>query len=318
MDFLYIATAFAVFIAVALLVEGIYLLWNAKYGQQARRVAQRLRRVAQTSGAQNAALLTHGSQAPRSQQVAHLAGGVGRLLVQSGSSLTPARFYLASAGICVAATAALMLTGIPAFLAVGIAFGAGALPLLMALRRKARRRDRVVQQLPEALELISRALRAGHALPSAIKMAADEIPDPLGGEFLVLFNEITYGVPMQDALRNLALRMPGSDAGFFVVSALTQRETGGNLAELVDTSARIIRQRLSLLAQVKVFSAEGRLSAWILGLLPFGLGVVLHLVNPGFMAVLWADSTGLKMLGAVAVLMAAGVAWMRSVIRIRV
>ena len=318
MDFLYIATAFAIFIAVALLVEGVYLLWNAKYGSQARRIGQRLRRMAQTSDAQKAALMTRGPEAQGSSQGAQLAGRLARLLMQSGSSLKPARFCMVSAGICVATVAVLMLTGVPVFIAAGIALGAGALPLLMALRRKARRRDRVVQQLPDALELISRALRAGHALPSAIKMTADEIPDPLGGEFLILFNEITYGVPMQDALRNLALRMPGSDAGFFVVSALIQRETGGNLAELVDTSSRIIRERLSLLEQVKVFSAEGRLSAWVLGLLPFGLGAVLHLVNPGFMTTLWDDPAGMKMLGAVAVLMAAGVAWMRSVIRIRV
>lgn len=318
MDFLYIATAFAIFIAVALLVEGVYLLWNAKYGSQARRIGQRLRRMAQTAGAQKAALLAQNPEAQRPSQVTQLAGGIARLLVQSGSSLKPARFYMLSAGICFGTLIVLMLTGLPFLVAVGIALFAGALPLLMALRRKARRRDRVVQQLPEALELISRALRAGHALPSAIKMTADEIPDPLGGEFLILFNEISYGVPMQDALRNLAARMPGSDAGFFVVSALIQRETGGNLAELVDTSARIIRERLRLLEQVKVYSAEGRLSAWILGLLPFGLGLVLHLVNPGFMAVLWDDPTGLKMLGAVAVLMVAGVAWMRSVIRIRV
>jgi tight adherence protein B len=318
MDFLYIATAFAIFIAVALLVEGIYLWWNAKYGQQARRVAQRLRNMAQTSGAQKAALLRQSPRLQMSPQGAQLADGLARLLVKSGSSLTPARFCLVSAGICIAALAALMLTGIPIFAAVGIALGAGALPLLMALRRKARRQDRLVQQLPEALELMSRALRAGHSLPAAIKMAADEIPEPLGGEFLILFNEVTYGVPMQDALKNLAARMPGSDVGFFVVSALIQRETGGNLAELVDTSARIIRERLKLLGQVEVFSAEGRLSAWILSLLPCVLGVVLYLVNPGFVAVLWSDPQGLKMLGAVAALMVAGIVWMRSVIRIRV
>jgi tight adherence protein B len=318
MDFLYIATAFAIFIAVALLVEGIYLWWNAKYGQQAWRVAQRLRNMAQTSGAQKAALLRQSPRLQMSSQGAQLTDGLARLLVKSGSSLTPARFCLVSAGICIAALAALMLTGIPIFAAVGIALGSGALPLLMALRRKARRQDRLVQQLPEALELMSRALRAGHSLPAAIKMAADEIPEPLGGEFLILFNEVTYGVPMQDALKNLAARMPGSDVGFFVVSALIQRETGGNLAELVDTSARIIRERLKLLGQVEVFSAEGRLSAWILSLLPCVLGVVLYLVNPGFVAVLWSDPQGLKMLGAVAALMVAGIVWMRSVIRIRV
>ncbi len=317
MDFLYFATAFAIFIAVALMIEGIYLWWNAHFGPQARRVAQRLRRMAPASDMQKAALLRQSIQL-QVQQGPQAAAGLRRLLAQSGSTLTPVRFCAISAGIAIASLAALMLTGIPILAAAGIALGAGALPLLVALRRKARRQDRIVQQLPEALELMSRALRAGHSLPSAIKMAADEIPDPLGGEFLILFNEITYGVPMQGALKNFAARLPGSDAGFFVVSALIQRETGGNLAELIDTSARIIRERLCLLEQVKVYSAEGRLSAWILSLLPFVLGGVLHLVNPGFMAVLWADRDGLKMLCAVALLMVAGIAWMRSVIRIRI
>ena len=318
MDFLYIATAFAIFIAVALLVEGIYIWWNAHYSRQARRVAQRLNRMASASSEEKAALLSKNPQLQVSPQGAQAAGGLARLLVQSGSSLTPVRFCLVSAGIGGASLTALMLAGIPAVASAGIALGVAAVPLLAALRRKARRQARIVQQLPEALELMSRALRAGHSLPASLKMVADEIAAPLGGEFLILFNEITYGVPMQIALKNLAMRLPGSDAGFFVVSALIQRETGGNLSELIDTSARIIRERLRLLEQVKVFSAEGRLSAWILSLLPFGLGGVLHMVNPDFMEVLWADPDGLKMLCAVAVLMAAGIAWMRSVIRIRV
>lgn len=317
MDFLYIATAFAIFIAVALLIEGIYLWWNAYYGRQARRVAQRLRSMAQASDAQKAALLRQDTPVLVSQG-SQAAGWLTRLLAQSGSALTPVRFCVVSAGIGVASLAVFMLIGMSIVVAAGIALGASAFPLLAALRRKAHRQERIVQQLPEALELMSRALRAGHSLPSAIKMAAEEIPAPLGSEFLILFNEITYGVPMQIALNNLAMRLPGSDAGFFVVAALIQRETGGNLAELIDTSARIIRERLRLLDQVKVFSAEGRLSAWILGLLPFGLGGVLHMVNPGFMTVLWADPDGFKMLCAVAVLMAAGIAWMRSVIQIRV
>lgn len=314
MDFFYIATAFAIFIAVALLVEGIHIWWNAHYSRQARRVAQRLNRMASASSEEKA----KNAQLQVAPQSAQAASGLARLLVQSGSTLTPVRFCLVSAGIGAASFAALMLTPIPMLASAGIALGIGAIPLLAALRRKAHRQERIVQQLPEALELISRALRAGHSLPSSLKMVADEIADPLGGEFLILFNEITYGVPMQIALKNLAERLPGSDAGFFVVSALIQRETGGNLSELVDTSARIIRERLRLLEQVKVFSAEGRLSAWILSLLPFGLGGVLYIVNPDFMGVLWADSNGLKMLCAVAVLMAAGIVWMRSVIRIRV
>jgi tight adherence protein B len=320
MDTLYIATAFAIFVSVALLIEGLYLWWNARHGAQAKRVARRLQEMAPAaSELQKSMLLTQNQQAmPALLRNSRLVGSLSRLLAHSGSQISVIRFCLTSAGIGGATLAALLLTGVHVAIAAGIAIFACALPLLLALRRRARRQEQLEQQLPEALELMSRALRAGHALPTAVKMAADEIPEPLGGEFRILFNEVNYGVPMHDALKNLATRIPGSDVGFFVVSVLIQRETGGNLAELLDTISRIVRERLKLLSQVKVYSAEGKLSAWILSLLPFGLGGVLFLVNPKFMAVLWSDPSGLKMMGVVAALMAVGILWMRSVIRIRV
>lgn len=309
MDILYVATALAIFLAVALLVEGLFLWWNARFGAQARALARRLHGLAPVGDEQRAALLPRAGGG---------GSGLSRLLAQSGARQGGARFCLLSLAGAGAAAVLLGALGVALPAVLACAALAGAMPLLLALRRRARRQARMEAQLPEALELLSRAMRAGHALPSALKMAADELPDPLGAEFRTLFNEINYGVPVQDAMRNLAARVPGSDAGFFVVAVLIQRETGGNLAELLDGIARIVRERLKLLAQVEVFSAEGRLSAWILGLLPFFLGAVLYLVNPGFMAILWSDPGGMKMLGAVLVLMAAGVAWMRSVIRIRV
>lgn len=325
MDYLYIATGFAIFIAVALLVEGVYILWNAKYGSQAQRVSSRLRGMTASSGITPQELLLHkglhlsgNARMQRFLEEIALANRLGRLLVQSGSLLSVTQFFLISAALFGAVMVALMLADIASGFAVALALAASTAPLLWAMRKKAGRLALLEGQLPEALELMSRALRAGHAFPSAIKMAADEIPEPLGGEFRVLFNEVNYGVPMQDALKNLAARIPGSDIGFFVVAVLIQRESGGNLSELLDTIARIVRERLKLLAQVQVFSAEGRLSAWILGVLPFVLGGVLYMVNPNFMEILWKDPSGFKMLGAVLVLMVIGVIWMRSVIRIRV
>lgn len=321
MDYLQLATALAIFIAVALAIEGMYLLWDAKFGEQARRLRRRLGETAQAAGRESAAgqwLQERGKPFPESRPASAMTNRLARLLAQAGSPPDVGRFCLVSAGASCVVLAALLLAGLNLVAATAGGLGAGLLPLLVTLRRRARRQAMLERQLPEVLDLMSRTLRAGHSLPSAIKMAADEIADPIGAEFRTLFNEVNYGVPMQDALNNLSHRMPGGDTAFFVVATLIQRETGGNLAELLDSSARIIRERLKLLGQVEVYSAEGRLSAWILSLLPFGLGTVLYLVNPNFMSVLWDDDSGRDMLYGVAGLMAVGVVWMRSIIRIRV
>jgi len=166
--------------------------------------------------------------------------------------------------------------------------------------------------------LLSRALRAGHALPSAIQMVGDEMADPIAGEFRIVFDEVNYGVSMQDALNNLSARVPGTDVGYFVVAVLIQRETGGNLTELLGNIATIVRERLKLFGQVRVLSAEGRLSAWILTLLPFVLAAMLNFIHPEFMKVLWTDPVGRNLLAGMAVFMLLGIFWMRKVIRIRV
>src|SRR5207245_2988014 len=137
-------------------------------------------------------------------------------------------------------------------------------PKCAVLCLRQRRLRRIDEQLPDALDLLSRALLAGHAFPSAIQMVADEISEPIAGEFRIVFDEVNYGVSMPDALNNLSARIPGTDVGYFVVAVLIQRETGGNLTELLGNIATIVRERLKLFGRIKVFSAEGRLSAWIL------------------------------------------------------
>jgi tight adherence protein B len=174
------------------------------------------------------------------------------------------------------------------------------------------------RQIPEALDLMGRALRAGHAFPTAVKMVGDEMADPIGKEFRILFDETNFGVPQNEALVRLADRVPVDDLRFFVVAVTIQRESGGNLAELLDNIASIVRARLKLLGEVRTLSAEGKMSAWVLGLLPFCVAVLINLVNPNFMDVLWTDPVGLRLVGGALVLMAFAVWWMRIIIRIRV
>jgi tight adherence protein B len=322
MTILNVCIAFAVFVSVALLVEGLCIWWNARFSLRARRLARRLRGDTAAGEAEvtlrKRRRLSDMPRVERFLSAFKTADRMERLLEQAGSTMTVARFFLISGAIFLVLAAAMGLTAIPRPAGMTAGLAAGAMPLILLLRRRTRRLATMEQQLPEALELMSRALRAGHALPTAIKIVADEMPEPLAGQFRIVHDEVTYGIPMQEALKNLAGRIPGSDVGYFVVATLIQREVGGNLTELLEVIARIIRERLKLAAQVRVFSAEGRLSAWILCLLPFLLGGVLYLVNPTFMEPLWKDDAGIRMLGTVAALMAAGVLWMRSIIRIRV
>ena len=192
------------------------------------------------------------------------------------------------------------------------------LPWWRVAKRRRARIERIERQFPEALDLMGRAMRSGHAFPSAVKMVADEMPDPLGHDFRILFDEMNYGVSANDALAHLADRVPVPDVSYFVVAVMIQRESGGNLAELLDKIAAIVRDRLKLLGEVRTLSAEGKLSAIILTALPFCVGLVVNLVNPKFMDVLWTDPAGLRMVGVALFMMLVGILWMRKIIQIRV
>jgi tight adherence protein B len=199
-----------------------------------------------------------------------------------------------------------------------IAVGAGLLPLLYILRKRAKRMFKIVEQLPDALDLISRALRAGHAFPSGLQMVGEETQDPIAGEFRIVHDEINFGVSVPAALTNLANRVPSPDMRHFVMAVLIQRETGGNLTELLANISTLIRERMKLLLKIRVLSAEGKLSAWILCILPFVLAGIINVLNPRFMSVLWTDPLGLKMIYAALIFMGVGALWMRKIIRIRV
>jgi tight adherence protein B len=324
MDYIFLAFVLAIFIAVVLLIEGAFHGWNSSRGPAARRIAKRLEGMSSNDSRQanisirKRRVFSESSGLQMLLQRAPRVRKIDRLLEQSGLKLNLARFLLLSAGCGAAALFVLLLLPLPAMIPFLLGMVAAGIPSLVVMNRRRRRLRRIEAQLPDALDLISRALRAGHALPAAIKMVGDELSDPLASEFRSVFDEVNFGISMPEALNNLSSRVPGTDVGYFVVAVLIQRETGGNLTELLGNISRIVRERLKLSGQIRVFSAEGRLSAWILGVLPFALAAVLQTVNPKFMDLLWTDPLGHKMLGAVAVLMVIGVFWMRKVIRIRV
>jgi tight adherence protein B len=324
MDIVFYLFATAIFIAVVLALEGAYLSWNSSQGPEARRLERRLHAMSAGGHYSDADLSILKqrllSESPGFQKLllrVPRVQSLDKLLMQAGVGMTVGRF--ASMTLICAVTGFFFSRLFPVPLLWSLLAGVtcGALPLLYVLRAKHKRLNRIEQQLPDAVDLMGRAMRAGHAFPNAVKMVGDEMTEPIGNEFRILFDEVNYGIAMQDALLNLANRIPSMDLKYLVIAVLIQRETGGNLAELLDNISGIIRARLKLLGTIRVLSAEGRMSAWVLGLLPFATAFVLHLVNPGFMSLLWTDPAGNKMLYSVAGLMFFGVLWMRKIIRIR-
>jgi tight adherence protein B len=194
----------------------------------------------------------------------------------------------------------------------------GATPLLYLLRKQKKRMRKLQIQLPDGLDMIARALRAGHAFSTGMRLAADEFDDPLGTELAETLDEINFGVSVSDALANLAKRLDSPDIRYFVVSVLIQRTTGGNLAEILENIARLIRERIKFQGKVRVLSTEGKLSAVILIALPFIVVLVLRFLNPDYISLLWTDPAGRVMCGVAVILMIFGALVIKKIVKIEV
>lgn len=325
MDLVFYGFAVLLFAACILMVEGAWLWWSGTHGSAARRINRRLRLMAARgeAGGERVSILKQRryARAPgldRLLRRAPQAARLDRLLLQSGLSWSVAQLLGATGILLLAALLLLAAWPMPlpgALLLLGVAAGG---PCLCVLRARAARLQKIEAQLPEAADFLARALRAGHSFSNVLQMVGDELNEPISGEFKMAHEEINYGVPMNEALQNLAARIPLTDLRYLVIAVLVQRESGGNLAEVLVSIARIIRARLKLLGQVRVLSAEGRMSAWVLGLMPVVMIGVMALVNPQYISLLWTDPSGIKLLWYAAGMVALGVVWMRKVIRIRI
>lgn len=325
MDYLFYLFATLIFIAVVLMVEGLYLSWNSTKGPEAERVARRLR-VMSAGGYADQQMISITkerllSNAPFMQRLLiriPRVGSLDRLLQQSGLTWSVADVMGITVLTFLTVFFASSYFAMPLLLQLALAGGLATVPILLVSRAKNKRLTRIENQLPDALDLMGRALRAGHAFPTALKMVGDEMNDPLAAEFRIAFDEVNFGISMPDALSNMATRVPSTDLRYFVIAVLIQRETGGNLSELLTSISAIIRDRIKLVGQVRVLSAEGKMSAWVLGLLPFGAALMIQLVNPKFLEILYTDPGGRKMLAVAFTMMVFGVLVMRKIIRIRV
>lgn len=314
-----------VFIAVLLLLEGAYLLWKSYRGPESKKIASRLRALSASrdNSAQTQLLKQRMlSEVPLIERFLLSIAKAQRLdkfILQAGLDWTVSRLLLSCAALGVMGSS-VMLYGLhqPLFITAAAGAAVATLPLLYVNYQRSRRLDKFERQLPEVLDLITRALRSGHAFSSALQMAGDEMAEPIAGEFRIVHDEINFGVSLQQALTNLSERVPLTDLRYFIVSVLIQRDSGGNLTEVLGNLSRLIRERLKLLAKVRVLSSEGRLSAWILGVMPFVLAGLMNFSNPDFMSPLWKDPIGISIIKYMLILMAFGILLLRKIIKIHV
>ena len=322
MEITFVLFAVLGFLAVVLAMEGLYNMWASSRSDEARRIGSRLASL--RGEVRTEVSLERVQQRRRMPWLQDLVSSTGpgeRLSMfvrSSGMQVSAAELLLLSLLLGAVGFAVPAVLGRPPILGAAFGLALAVLPWWRVSSARNKRVQRFEQLFPEALDMMARAMRAGHAFPTAIKMCGDEVAEPMGRDFRLLSDEMNYGVPAAEALQNLALRVPLPDVSYFVVAVMIQRESGGNLAELLDSISAILRARLKLMGEVRTLSAEGKLSAYILTSLPFGVALMVNIVNPEFMSVLWTDPAGLKVVGGALFMMVLGILWMRSIIRIRV
>jgi tight adherence protein B len=314
-----------VFISVALATTAVAVLveWLARRGRE-RGVAAQLERLntealETLSPGAGALLRTTLSEEPWVQALAsrlpHLQD-IQHLLRQSGIDWS-LRSYLTFVGGAALGAAIAMLGLTASLVAAAAAAAAGAaLPYIYLRIRRSRRLARFEEQFPAAVDLLGRAIRAGHPLSAALKMVADDVDDPVAGEFRAVFEEQRFGLPFSESLASLADRVPSADVRIFVTAVLIQREVGGNLTEILDNLAHIIRQRFTLQRQVKVLTAEGRYSVYVLTAMPIGIGGFLYMTNREYLRPLWETEVGRMMLWAALIAQVVGYIWMHRLTKI--
>ena len=317
-----------VFVIVTVIIAAAFMAASSYMADRAdRRIGERLREVGQPVLAdfptETATVVRKAADSPLPviDKLLHgsgLGGRLGALIEQAGASTTPAAVIVFSLVLAAALGGVAFMLAKVALVALATAIIGLVLPVGYLAQRRGARRRRFEEQFPEALDLLSRALRAGHAFQSALGMVADELPDPVGPEFKKVFEQQNFGLPLTDALNELAARTRLLDVRFFVTAVTIQRETGGNLSEILDNLAEVVRERFKLLRQVRVHTAHGRFTGYVLLALPACLGMALYFINADHMNTLFNHPVGRTMLVGAGVMQTVGYFWIRQVIKIEV
>ncbi|HTQ38683.1 MAG TPA: type II secretion system F family protein [Pirellulales bacterium] len=313
----------AAFFAVAALVGGVAMLLR---GEESTRSEDRLAMLTAGKPATGKGVLqeTGVLSQPLNFKEGALAEFLSRfsqiklLFVQADTSLTPSKFCVVSGLMGFAGAVAAASTGLNPLLVPIFFFLAGLLPVIWLLLRRSRRLRSFGKQLPDALELIARALRAGHSLGAGFNLVAGEMAAPIGVEFQRCYEEQNLGIPLDEALKNLTDRVPNLDLKFFCTALVLQRQTGGDLAEILDKIGSLIRDRFRIWGQVQALTGEGRLSGIVLLALPPVLFGTVYYLNPDYITVLFTDPMGKKMLAGAVLMQILGALVIRKIVNIKV
>jgi tight adherence protein B len=237
---------------------------------------------------------------------------------QAGMQITVAMVLLISLASAFFVLVLGLLLFVPALLAILLAVGAGSIPFFVISVKRQRRFSKFAEIFPDAIDMLARAVRAGHAFTTGLEMMSREMPEPLASEFRTTYEQQNFGMPIREALHNLSVRMPLPDVRFFVSALQIQRESGGNLAEILTNLAQVIRERFKILRQVRVFTAQGRMTLYILMALAPGFALIIFFANPKYLSPLWTDPLGRKWLVIAAILQVIGLMLTRKIIRIKI
>jgi tight adherence protein B len=238
------------------------------------------------------------------------------MLQQAHVSWTLQTLIFISVGLSVALGFSILILAQSWLVAVPVAVVGAVLPTLYVRHRRNRRLSQFEEMLPESIDLVGRALRAGHPLSAGFKMAADDGAEPVASEFRRVFEEQRFGLPVQDSLLGMADRVDLVDVRILVTAILIQREVGGNLAEILDGLSAVVRARFTIRRQIKVYTAQGRMTGYMLSLLPFFLFGILYWIAPEYMVVLFTDPIGKALVAAALAMMLAGFFWIRKIVNI--
>lgn len=312
------------FVGVAAFIGGIVLLLTRRKESD---VEDRLAMLTgSTSGKQakeallKGSVLAHPFESTQSLLMTNLSrmANLNLLFDQADTSLTPTQFFGTSGLLAVVGMFIPVLAGMHASIVLPMGIVLAILPLAWLLFRRRRRFRRFAKQLPDALELVSRALRAGHSLASGISLVAEEMRDPINKEFNRVFEEQNLGIPLETSLDNLTDRIPNLDLRFFATAVILQRQTGGDLAEILDKIGYLVRERFKIWGQVQALTGEGRLSGIVLLALPPVLFLTVYRLNPEYVMPLFTDPMGRQMLTAAIIMQLLGAIVIKKIINIKV
>jgi tight adherence protein B len=315
-----------IFVAIVLLVEGSIMLTRSWWNPETKRVKKQLRQLSMEAYGQEGVDLVRRrlmSDIPWFHRLLlgvrlPIIARIDRMVLQANLNYPVGVVLLASAMFAVLGFAVASFATRWFLVRIAAGFLLGAVPILHVYLKKQKRINRFDEQLPEALDMLARSLKAGHAFTGGLQMVGQEFPDPVGTEFSKTLDEINFGVAYEDAMKNLSSRVDSDDLKLFVISVIIQRTSGGNLAEILENISRLIRERFKLRGHVRTLCAEARLSAYVLVSLPFFVGLLLYFLNPTYIMLLFTDPIGHAMLVFAGIMMVLGIITMKNMVQIKV